>query len=245
MALPEGKLMMKIKDFLLSLIFTKRCRFCRRVCDIRVDICENCINSIDTIEDVICTKCGLGKDFCNCNGKTRFYSSVCAPFYYSGAPKKAVIALKYEDNPRLINGLAHDMADCFHKHYENYDFDCIAYVPIYKKDRKRRGFNQAQLLAEALSDILQIPAYNLLDKIFDTPPQHTLPEMKRSGNLLGAIDFNENCGVDIENMRILLCDDIKTTGSTLDECAKTLLINGCAEVRCLTVCITKQQEKNS
>lgn len=234
---------MKIKDIILSFIFTKRCRYCRRVCDIRDEICEECTRDLPKIEGTICHKCGLPKEHCNCHGKTRFYSSVCAPFYYAGAPKKAVVALKYENNPQLIDGLASDMALCLQDRYKGYTFDCIAYVPLYYRDEKKRSFNQAQLLAESLSRITGIPVYNLLTKTFETAPQHTLPEMKRSGNLLGAIEFNEKCGIDTENMRILLCDDIKTTGSTLDECAKTLLISGCAEVRCLTVCITK--EKNS
>ena len=234
---------MNFKDILSSFFFTKRCRFCQNVCDIRNDICDNCSNTLPAIKEKICFKCGIEYSLCSCNGKARFFSSICAPYYYENGPKTATVLLKYQANQQIIDGLTADMARCVKESYKGYDFNCIAYVPIHKKDEKKRGFNQAELLAKGLAENLNIPVYNLLLKTFETEPQHALPEMRRSGNLLGAIEFNKNCGIDIEDMRILLCDDIKTTGSTLDECAKTLLIAGCAEVRCITACIRKPKEK--
>lgn len=234
--------MMNIKELILSFLFTKRCRFCQNVCDIRNEICDNCTENLPEIKEKICFKCGIEASLCECKGKARFFSSVCAPYYYEGGPKRATIILKYQPIQQILQGLSADMAHCVRERYKDYAFDCIAYVPIYEKDMEKRGFNQAELLAKGLSENLNIPVYNLLLKTFETEPQHALPEMRRSGNLLGAIEFNEASGININDMRILLCDDIKTTGSTLDECAKTLLINGCAEVRCIAACIRKPKE---
>lgn len=130
------------------------------------------------------------------------------------------------------------MAKCFHKNYEGYDFDLCTFVPSAKDDYKKRGYNQAELLAKDFCERTNLKCEELLVKNFSTEAQHNLSSAERSGNLLGAIDLKD--GVDIENMRILLVDDIKTTGSTLNECAKNLLIGGAAEVFCLTIAVTNK-----
>jgi predicted amidophosphoribosyltransferase len=114
---------------------------------------------------------------------------------------------------------------------------------MHPDDEKKRGYNQAQLLAEKIAENMGIPCLPLLRKDFKTQSQHNLPQMKRSGNLLGAISFNTGCNTEITGARILLCDDIKTTGSTLDECTKTLLFEDCAEVRCVTACVSYNNAK--
>ena len=135
------------------------------------------------------------------------------------------------------------MVACVKKHYKALDFDACTYVPMHKDDEKKRGYNQAQLMAQIIADELSIPCLTLLNKDFKTSSQHSLPQMMRSGNLLGTISFKEVSDFNIEGTRILLCDDIKTTGATLDECTKTLLFQGCAEVRCITACVGKKRVK--
>ena len=229
----------KIHDTIVSFLFTKRCRYCNTVCDIRDDACPECADSVCEIEGEICYNCGCSKLLCNNKERKHYYKSLCAPYYYEGAAKKAVLHLKKHNTPVITEGLCADMLTCFYKHYGEMEFDCCTYVPVHHTDEKERGFNQSQLLAEAIARELQIPCYPLLSKDFKTESQHKLPQMLRSGNLLGAISFNKKCDADITDMRILLVDDIKTTGATLDECAKTLLFESCAEVRCIVACINK------
>lgn len=233
-----------IKNFILNLFFTRRCKFCQQVVDIREEICDSCKNELNIIENDICFYCGAEKSVCGCKEKKHYYLSICAPYYYDGAPKKAIAQLKFRNKPYLAEVFAEDMAECFKKHYGEMDFDLCTFVPAYKGALKKRGYNQSQLLACALSEKTGVPFDELLEKPFETPPQHTLDEVARKGNLLGSIHFNEKCARDISGMRILLCDDIKTTGATLDECAKTLLINGAAEVRCITFCTTKASKND-
>ncbi len=226
-----------LKNHLLSLIFTNRCRLCCDVCDIRKEICEKCDETLPVIEKEICYFCGVEKDKCICKEKAMYYLSVCAPFYYSDGPKKACIMLKYQANEQIIEYLSKSMAECFNKRYNGIDFDCITYVPAFPTDFQKRGYNQAELLAKELGKLLNIPVYPLLYKIYETKPQHSLSGTQRSGNLLGAFQINEEYLDTIQDTRVLLCDDIKTTGTTLDECTKTLLVNGCTEVRCISACI--------
>lgn len=114
---------------------------------------------------------------------------------------------------------------------------------MHPEDEKKRGFNQSRLLAEYIATELNVPCLALLKKDFKTKSQHQLPMMLRSGNILGTMSFNKDCNINVSDMRILLVDDIKTTGATLDECTKVLLFENCAEVRCITACVRKTQEK--
>lgn len=236
--------MKDFKEIIRAIIYTRRCRYCKNIVDVRKNICPRCENEIFRIEGKICFKCGYSIDECVCNKKSAHYLRICAPYYYAGAAKRAVKRLKYSNDTYIAKTLAEDMAEAFKAHYSEMDFDFCTYVPSHKKEMKKRGYNQAQLLAENLSAILDIPCEKLLIKTMVTSPQHTLNESMRSGNLLGSIQLNSDCFEKIQDARILLCDDIKTTGSTLNECAKTLMICGAAEVDCITFCITKKDKKN-
>lgn len=237
---------MSIKGFInnfKNLIFTRRCIICGEVCDVRRSLCPECEKAPCRIEGEICNKCGVPKENCICENAP-FYMSVCAPFYYEGGPKKAVHLTKFKNDLFITEQLGKEMANCVKTRYAGYDFDCCTFTPSHKKDIKKRGYNQAERLAKIITDELGIPCYDLISKDFVTAPQRSLPGYLRTGNLAGALSFNSKEGHNIENMRILLCDDLKTTGSTLNECTKILLFNKAAEVRCVTACI-KPKEKGS
>ena len=106
-----------------------------------------------------------------------------------------------------------------------------------KKATQIRTYNQAQQFALALGDILQIPCEETIIKPHDTPNQHDLPAVLRHGNLTGVFELPPEKEALIKDKVILLADDITTTGSTLREAAKTLLIFGAKEVR--GVCIAR------
>ncbi len=225
---------MKIKP--IKFLYPQRCRFCNNVIDFRREMCHTCKNTLQRIEGNICKFCGMDVTLCDCGQKKHFYKYICAPFYYKGAAGRAIWNLKFNNKTRFSKPLAEDMAKCFETHYQGYDFDVCTFVPVSEEDLKTRGYNQAELLAKDFSEITGLVCQDLLVKNFSTQAQHSLSRVERSGNLAGAISFKPN--VDLANKRILLIDDIKTTGATLNECAKMLLIGGAAEVFCLTVAIT-------
>ncbi len=235
--------MKKLTDFLIAIFYTRRCRYCRTVIDIRERVCSRCKNEIFRIEGDVCFKCGYSQNECVCKKKSQHYMRICAPYYYSGAAKRAIKRLKYSEDIDISYTLAEDMAETFKKHYSEMDFDYCTFVPSHRREQRKRGYNQAQLLAQHLSKELGIPCKELLVKTAVTKPQHTLNESMRSGNLLGSIQVKSRYFKKIQGARILLCDDVKTTGSTLNECAKTLMICGAAEVDCITYCIAKNDKK--
>lgn len=233
--------MKDIKQYLLSIFFPKRCKYCGCVIDMRDELCNTCEKTLMKIEGEICKRCGVSKDLCSCGGKKSYYEGICAPFYYEGAVSKAIWNLKFRNKTEFAETLAEEMARCFQERLSEYDFDFCTFVPSAKEDIKKRGYNQADLLARQVGTLIGIPCKELLIKNRPTKPQHTLPEMKRSGNLLGCFEVKD--GEEFENARILLCDDVKTTGATLNECAKTLLIGGASEVFCLTAAITSRHKE--
>ncbi|MBO5896464.1 MAG: ComF family protein [Clostridia bacterium] len=219
-----------------NLIFTRRCTICGDVCDVRKSLCGACEDGTFRIEGDVCEKCGAPKKACVCRSAP-FYMSSCAPFVYEGGPQKAIFLMKYKNDLTITESLAAEMAECVKKRYSGYDFDCVTFVPAHKTDVKRRGYNQAERLAKMVARKLDLPCYELVKKDFHTAPQHSLPAHLRTGNLAGALSYNAEAPCSIEHMRILLCDDLKTTGSTLNESAKILLFKGAAEIRCVTACI--------
>ena len=235
---------MKKKNIIIKLLYPQRCKYCNNVIDIRREICHTCENTLKKIEGDICKLCGASVNDCDCGHKKHFYKYICAPFYYEGAASRAIWRFKFRNATNLSKVFAEDMAKCFNEHYSGYDFDLCTFVPSSKKSLKERGYNQAELLAKDFCELTNLECKELLLKTKETKIQHDLTGVERSGNLVGAIEveFDEN----LDNKRILLIDDIKTTGATLNECAKMLLIGGAAEVFCLTVAITnKYKEKNS
>jgi ComF family protein len=126
------------------------------------------------------------------------------------------------------------MADTYLKY--NMQGEIIVPVPMSEKDVKKRGFNQAELLAYEVGKRLDIPVLPALVKVKETSAQKELSGRERAENLEKAFEV---IYPQIKDRKILLIDDIFTTGATANECAKTLLKAKCKEVSVLTACITK------
>ena len=108
---------------------------------------------------------------------------------------------------------------------------------LTSKSRKERGYNQCELLAENISKNLGIEfRKNVIQKVFETKKQHRITPALRRGNLVGAFDVASPS--DVEGKIILLCDDICTTGETLNECSKMLWLYGAKEIYCVSLALT-------
>jgi ComF family protein len=232
----------ELKEFLTAFLFPKRCRYCTCVIKHNEEICRKCEDNLHEISGEICFKCGCSKEDCVCKNHKSYYEAISAPFYYDGTASNSIKLLKFRKRTEVSDVLAEEMAKCYVNNLSEYSVDLVTFVPMHKKKRKDRGFNQSELLTRKMCDILNLPCQELLVKTDETEDQHFLDENLRKGNLLGI--FSTVDEIDILDKRILLCDDIKTTGATLDECAKTLLIAGASDVICLTCAITKKKTKN-
>ena len=146
-------------------------------------------------------------------------------FKYKNLIREQIIALKFREKPYIYKSLSYFLKNnqkCF-DYLEKYDI--IVVVPISKERKKERGYNQSALMVKELSDIIDAKLItNILYKIKNTVPQSSLNKKEREENAKG-IYIAKNCNK-IKNKKILLVDDIYTTGSTVNECAKALIQNG-------------------
>ncbi|WP_139249842.1 ComF family protein [Lutispora thermophila] len=182
-------------------------------------------------------KCGkgladdYGKNTCpDCLERNYSFHSAYSCFYYVGAGRELIHKLKYEGNLEIGYILARYMA--YEAKVNNLRTDIIVPVPIHESKLQRRGFNQVKIIGANLSKMLAIPMWDCLIRKRDTKDQSTLDKIGRKLNMIDA--FSLNMLYNVNNMRILLIDDIYTTGSTVDECSKVLLASGAEQIYVLT-----------
>ncbi len=218
-------------------------------------LCENClIEAREYIQtEKLCIKCSKPFDIKNKQQLKEQKCEHCLEFEDNFYFEKNVSVIEYNSYfaKMLRNfkfGYNKNVASAFVKILEEYliqnkeffkEFDYITSVPIYKNRKKYRGFNQSELLGEKICEIVDKPFdENILIKIKSTYPQTTVSHYERKNNIKDAIVLNDK--YDIKDKHILLIDDVFTTGSTLNECSKILIENGCRNVSCFTILKTKK-----
>lgn len=208
----------------LDLLFPPRCVYCRKT---GCRLCAGCAGEIPWIDSSYCPVCGLprGKDRhhrCIENRRLRFIRSAAE---FSGAMRKALHALKYtSDRP-----LAEELVRLSYPHWSmpTWAFDCLIPVPLGQERERSRGYNQAGLLADALSRTTRIPlAAGSLRRMRETPSQVGLSCDERNQNMKDAFH-----AASVADCKVLLVDDVCTTGATLLSCAAALTEAG-AELVC-------------
>lgn len=223
------------------LLFTNHCRYCNTIIAKGEMLCEDCKENLPVIKGEKCKYCGAEKDRCNCRKHRTEYDGITSPFYYEDSISNAVRRLKFYGKDFLADSLAERMAECVKTDFENAEFDFICYVPFTLSQKVQRKYNQSELLAKKLSDILNLPLNDVMTKLFETKPQHKMGFRYRTGNVFGVYDVKENA--DVTGKTILLVDDVKTSGSTLNDCARILKIRGAEKVYCTVVAIAGVKPK--
>ena len=230
-----NKIHRNIKKTVSWLVLTNRCPYCGRSVDKDETLCEECKHNLPIISGECCKYCGAEKSRCNCKKRKRTFETVVAPFYYENSIKKAVLTLKFDGEDFLAKTLARDMVKTINKCYKDIAFDLICYVPFTVSQGLNRIYNPSELLANNLSEELGIPVQNAMTKLFNTKPQHSMRYSQRAGNVFGIYDIAED--MDLKGKTILLVDDVKTSGATLNECASILKIRGAEKVYCVVSAI--------
>ncbi len=200
-------------------------------------MCADCEKNLPRISGVSCRKCGREKDKCSCKGAEKYFDSIAAPFYFCGCVRKGIHAFKFRKSLRNNEAYAEEMAKTVSEKFGDITFDFITEVPMTRKSIRQRGYNQCFWLAKGLSEKLGIEHKpDTLVKLYETGKQHVISFYLRKGNLTGVFDVGNPD--EIEGKTILLCDDISTSGETLNECAKMLWLYGAKEIYCVTVALT-------
>lgn len=218
---------MKPGQWLLELLFPTRCILCRDFLDGgRPRICPHCAERLPYTTD---------------GGKSHgdFFSLCVSSVFYEKAMRAAILRYKFEGARAYAPAFGTLIASTIYEQLEG-KYDLISWVPLDAGRRRKRGYDQAQLLAEQASAQLCRGCVRLLEKRRGVRPQSGTgsPERRRA-NIAGAYRVIDPAAV--EGKRVLLIDDIVTTGATLSECAKTLLLAGADDVCCATLARTREK----
>jgi len=224
----------------LRVFFPRRCAYCGEVTDMDALVCDNCRTAVPRMDEPVCYRCGRSVKWCTCKKHRRQFDRCVAVMAYRDGAAKAVLRLKKTQDNDIIDTMSAEMAQTLRSRCDAAAIDVVTYIPMRKKEWRRRGYNQSQLLAQAVAEHLGIPCRPLLTKLYDTASQKTLKMHCRKGNLLGVFDVTEK----VEGLNILLVDDVITTGSTFHECAKMLKIREAASVTALAFAATIPKESD-
>lgn len=226
-------------DKIKILLFPNRCRICGEVIEFDKSVCDECKN-LPVINPPFCEKCGCNKADCVCKKRkkrTKEYKSVIAPYYYQDSIKKGVLNFKMKEMPKLAKSYGYEISKVVKEYYGIIDFDFVTFIPMRKSDIVDRGYNQSKLLAEVVSENCNIPLVDALCKTRKTKKQKRQHGDERFVNMYNAFKIKDD--VDVTDAKVLLIDDVKTTGATLSSAALTLKAYGAKEVYCATFAITK------
>ena len=228
--------------------YPRRCAFCGAVVQPQTEICAKCSEDVPRVTPPICYSCGCGKSECKCEKHHSEYASAfAAPFYYTGVVNQGIHRMKFQSSPQAAEVFGREMAVFARQVYRDVTIDLVTFVPMTRREKRERGYNQSELLAKAAARALMLPMAPTLKKLYETARQRSLGKRERSGNVLGVFEVIDPS--QIRGKRVLLCDDLRTSGATLIECAKMLRIRGACEVLCLTAAVGmpkgKQEKEGS
>ncbi len=219
------------------MLYPPHCPICQRVPEAGL-ICRQCEQTLRYIDDVYCLKCGklltdARQEYCaDCLRKHHRFREGRSLLVYEGAVRQSLYRLKYADRREYARFYGDRMASHMGDWIRRRGITRIVPVPLHPKRQRERGYNQAEELARRLGRDLDLPVDPyLLIRRKNTAPQKNLTDRQRLENLRGAF---EAAGSVPAGEKILLLDDIYTTGATLDGAAEALQKRGISEVYFLT-----------
>ena len=211
--------------WLKELLFPPKCILCRKLLTKdELDLCRHC--------RVEAPEYPQGKL------KIQFLDSFAAIWYYEDDVRRSLLRYKFYGARHYAESYGRILAMKVLQEYPE-GFDMLTWVPISRLRKLRRGYDQVELLAKAVGRELGMEPVPLLRKIRNNPPQSGIVgQAQRRANVLGIYRMAEN--VQVEGKRILLLDDILTTGATAGECARVLLTAGAKEIHCAAVAAARK-----
>jgi competence protein ComFC len=229
----------------LDIVYPRNCPFCSEpLADTEPGIvCCACLSSAKLIEPPFCRRCGLpfagtvtGETFvCGYCQDLRFYftQTVCA-CRAKGVVRDCIVRFKYNREMHFGPHLVDWLVGAARRWIDWTTVDMIVPVPLHPRKQRHREFNQAEYLAAALSHAVNVPVSRRnLRRVKDTMTQTALDAEERARNLRGAFRMRNPAAFAMK--RVVLLDDVFTTGATLNSCAKVLRSAGAKEVVALTV----------
>lgn len=230
----------KIYDAILDFIFPRRCPVCDGVVKYGSFICRECRPLLIKVKEPRCYTCGRSLknsdyEYCiDCQNKHHKYDKGLALYEYNSVCN-SIYKFKYKERAEYGDYFSREMALSFKSEIKKWNADAIIPVPLHKRKQRARGYNQAAILAKSLSDYLNIPYFpQIVIRKRNTLPLKELDPESRQINLENAFIIRLD-GVKLN--RVIIVDDIYTTGTTIDEIAGLLKKNNVQKVFFLTLAI--------
>lgn len=228
-----------IYKFLIDLVYPNRCSVCGRLIHWDKLVCEDCEKDLPFNRSDLCEICG--KDRC-IDHSTLHYDGIVTLMRYEGSGKEAILKLKNDKQLGFAEYSAQKLAKIIASKSWFSDIDIITAVPMHITKIRTRGYNQAQKIAHYLAKDLHLQEnYKLICRTSDTAEQHSLKAKERK-EFANRVFYPSTKHIDVKGKNILLCDDIYTTGSTLNSCAKILKEQGAQKVYCAAIATTLYKE---
>ena len=236
--------MKKLPEFFqaaLSLFYPPTCEGCSASIGAGEYLCTTCRSRAPRIVPPFCSKCSepfsgaiTGSFSCsNCANQTLHFEAAVAAYRARGIVRRLIHEFKYHQREYLRHVIGDWLAEVMNdSRLHSAQFDAIVPVPLHPAKHRERGFNQAVLLARSLSARTSLPVKLALERVRYTKTQTAFDRAERMQNLRNA--FRLRAGQDVQGSRVLLVDDVLTTGSTLSECARLLKKSGACSVYAAT-----------
>ncbi len=226
---------------LVSLLYPSACAVCATTIEPGTQLCVGCADAASRLRAPFCERCSqpfagaITDSFtcANCHDRVLHFDAAVSAYRSRGVVRQVMHDFKYGGLLHLRKPLASWLGETLDDpRLAGRRFDCIVPVPLHPARERERGFNQADILARLLSRQIKVPVRSLLQRIRYTTTQTQFDRHERMQNLAGA--FRLRRGGVVRDLRVLLVDDVLTTGSTLSECAEVLKKAGAVSVHAAT-----------
>lgn len=232
---------------IIDVLYPKACPICGKAAPVvkgrRVAVCPECYGTLKFVKKCYCLKCGKNlssaeQQYCyDCARVRHNYEQGAAALVYTDGIKQSIYRYKYKGKREYAGWYGYILAKICGTRIRLWNPDVIIPVPLHKNKLKQRGYNQAELVAVQLGRRLGIPVdADYLVRCNNTAPMKKLTGEERINNLKNAFIIPQNV---VKYNKILLVDDIYTTGATIDACATALKKHGASQVYCVSLCVGK------
>jgi ComF family protein len=235
---------MRWLDTVMDLLYPRQCAACGGAAgdDGRRTICWDCVASLQWVVDPFCSLCGdpvdgavgHGYECSVCRRHRPHFEAARSAMRYRGPLRAVMQAFKYNHVTSIERDLTDCLEACVRVQYPRAVFDAVTCVPLHPRKQRTRTYNQSALLAQGLGRRLRTDTWTrCLRRIKDDRSQTRLTAVQRRGNVRGVFEACDAAWV--KGRRMLLVDDVMTTGATVDECSRVLKKAGAASVHVVTV----------
>lgn len=227
---------------MLELLYPRRCPVCEKILPFMGEkICGSCKKTLTYVKEPKCKKCGKPieqeeKEYCyDCSVKKHEYYQGVAVFEHNDKIKNSLYRFKYQNKREYADFYVEELLKCYRDKILSWSPDILIPIPLHREKKRRRGFNQAELIARGIGKSLGIPVNTKsLVRHKKTLPQKELSQRERQNNLKKAFKITDNR---VKLQVVVLIDDIYTTGSTIDSAAFVLLEAGAKRVYYISISI--------